>query len=53
MAFPAFWESKMFDFTACDQTLANSLFVETPELEKYLKENWYPDEGGGGGAQPP
>ena len=38
MAFPAFWESKMFDFTVCEQqNLADSLFVETPELEKYLK----------------
>ena len=28
----------MFDFTVCEQqNLANSLFVETLELEKYLK----------------
>ena len=27
----------MFDFTVCEQqNLANSLFDETPELEKYL-----------------
>ena len=43
----------MFDFTVCEQqNLANSLFAETPELEKYQK-NWYPDERGGRGPLAP
>ena len=54
MAFPAFWESKKFDFTVCkQQNLPNSLFIKSPELEKYLKKKLVPpDERGGGGHGP-
>ena len=39
----------MFDFTVCkQQNLANSLFVETPELKKYLKKIGTLTKGGGG-----